>query len=137
MQKLEIPSQRNPDDTYLLRLRLVQTPWFGIYLHKINEDDGSRLLHDHPWPFISLLLRGSYEEIRDYSGRVHTVRRFNKKKTTDLHSIMSLSRCPVWTLMFVGRRQREWGFVAPDGTWTVWHESPAEEVYKQRAERKK
>jgi hypothetical protein len=47
---------------YLVRLRIVQTPWFGIYLHDIHEDDGDRDPHNHPWSFLSFVLRGYYTE---------------------------------------------------------------------------
>lgn len=29
-----------------------------------------------------------------------------------------LHRTPTWTLLLVGRRCREWGYLDPDGTWT-------------------
>ncbi len=32
---------------YLTRLRVVATPWFGVYVHDIHEDDGDRDPHDH------------------------------------------------------------------------------------------
>lgn len=132
MQTLRIPSQRDPESDYLVRLRLIQTPVFGIYLHRIYEPDGNRALHDHPWNFVSIILRGHYAEIRDWSGRSHVVKWINRKKATDFHQIVWMSRTPVWTLMLVGKRQREWGFQFRDGSWVPWTQSPTEDVYKQR-----
>jgi hypothetical protein len=43
---------------YLTRWRLLQTPWFGIYVHCIRRPDGDRHLHDHPWSFLSLVDTG-------------------------------------------------------------------------------
>src|SRR5436309_679857 len=46
---------------YLRRLLLFKTPWFGIYLHEfLGPDDACT--HDHPWPFLSLILWGGYWE---------------------------------------------------------------------------
>ena len=48
-------------EPYLARLRLIQTPLFGVYLHDIFEpDDGDP--HNHPWSFVSIVLRGAYTE---------------------------------------------------------------------------
>jgi hypothetical protein len=46
---------------YLVRYTLVRLPWFQILFHKflISDDD---CLHDHPWPFISVMLWGGYYE---------------------------------------------------------------------------
>jgi hypothetical protein len=49
-------------DPYLDRLRIVQTPLFGIYLHHIHRADREPFPHDHPWWFASLVLTGSYSE---------------------------------------------------------------------------
>jgi hypothetical protein len=116
---------------YLWRLRIVQTPWFGVYLHRIYQADDDRALHDHPWPFVSFVLRGWYREVVpdhvcgvDGFGcretRERTIRWFNAKHSWSLHRISHVSRSPIWTLVFVGKRLREWGFVDASG-WTVWH----------------
>lgn len=46
---------------YLVRFTFLRTPWFQILFHKflISDDD---CLHDHPWPFITVLLWGGYYE---------------------------------------------------------------------------
>lgn len=112
---------------YLWRLRIFECPLFGIYLHKIYRPDRDRDLHDHPWPFMSFILRGAYIEEHFCPGTLcgpgrHTnrifVKWFNwKKKATDAHRISSILGCgdPVWTLVLRGRRQRNWGFYTEDG----------------------
>lgn len=49
-------------DPYLDRLRIVQTPVFGIYLHRVHGPDGQRHPHDHPWWFASVVISGGYVE---------------------------------------------------------------------------
>ncbi|AQT78287.1 hypothetical protein B1R94_02120 [Mycolicibacterium litorale] len=54
------------DDPYLLRWHLIpRNPVLNIYLHKFLRSDDDRALHDHPWWFVSLILRGQYDEITD------------------------------------------------------------------------
>lgn len=119
MERFDVPSVDNPSELHFSRLRIVQTPWFGVYLHRFDNPD-VRQLHDHPWPFVSIILRGGYEEARSYgpTDRAVRVRWFNAKRSTDLHYIARLLRRPTWTLIFVGARVRTWGYVDPDGTWT-------------------
>lgn len=116
-------------ELYLRRWRIVQTPWFAIYLHKIATPDKDRDLHDHPWPFVSLVLRGGYDELLvttntamdDYlrGGRPpFRVRRWMSlgcRRATDAHRITRLHRTPTWTLVLTGPRRRSWGFYTEHG----------------------
>lgn len=111
---------------YLRRLRLIQTPWFGIFLHETWHRDQDRDPHDHPWTFWTFVLKGGYEEIvvspdRSYR-RSHPRFSFKHLNKTWFHRIIELHNSPTWTLMFVGPRTREWGFLLPDDSWQVWHE---------------
>lgn len=123
---------------YLDRLRIVQTPWFGLYLHRMDAPDPGVDLHDHPWPFVSLVLRGGYHEYRAYTrdaplfadlatahpkgcapGATNHRRRWSirRMRLDECHSIYRLDRPPTWTLMLVGRRVRDWGFYVPSSAW--------------------
>jgi hypothetical protein len=104
-------------DPYLDRLRIIQTPWAGIYLHHIHRPDADRDPHDHPWAFASVVLAGSYTELvwpdkrrcgefvrRDRPRwSLRSMRRRQAHIITDCHG-------PLWTLVLTGRRQGEWGF---------------------------
>lgn len=46
----------------MIRYKLLHTPWFGLYFHRIMRSDMGRHFHDHPWSFLSLILRGGYTE---------------------------------------------------------------------------
>lgn len=128
-------------DTYLDRIYIIQTPLFGIMLHRIYRPDRQRDLHDHPWNFFSLVLRGSYVEAVPCDGcalygcsqkesepavphnALKRRRWWNYKKAEDRHSISECSRRPVWTLVFTGRKRRVWGFWVDGGTrWVKWTE---------------
>lgn len=122
MERFEVPNYDDDDGNYLTRLRIIQTPWFGIYLHRFDGPDPRPTLHDHPWAFVSLVLRGGYIERRldPFTMTVneeHRVRWVNVMAKHDAHSIMRLLRVPSWTLMLVGRRKRTWGYLEPTPTW--------------------
>jgi hypothetical protein len=117
MERFEVPHFDNPDVNYLERLRIVATPWFAVYLHRLGTPDSRPTLHDHPWSFVSIILRGGYVEHR-LNLHARTVERKHRRhinimRRDDAHSIESLDRTPTWTLLFVGRRRREWGYWRP------------------------
>lgn len=106
-------------DIYLDRLYIIQTPLFGIMLHRIYRPDNQRDLHDHPWNFLSILLLGNYVEDTLEGPKFRCT--FNYKRAEDRHSIREVSRSPVWTLVFTGRKRRVWGFWVDGGTrWVKW-----------------
>jgi hypothetical protein len=131
--RYDIPDRADPTVTYLTRWRIVQTPWFGIYLHRIHLPDSDAHPHDHPWPFVSVVLKGGYDEdlvvgtvpLRDrrYPQFTRASRGFlsiARRRATDMHRIYRLYRRPTWTLVLVGRRCRTWGFHTPRHGWVRW-----------------
>lgn len=124
MERFEVPDYDEPERNYLTRWRLIQTPLFALYLHRMDGPDPRPTLHDHPWPFVSLILRGGYDEDRldpnDLTVVSRRVRWVNVMPTFGAHSIRRLLRTPTWTFLIVGRRRRMWGYVerGPDASWT-------------------
>lgn len=100
---------------YLRRHWIVKTPFGGIILHRMDGPDARDTLHDHPFSFVSLVLRGGYIEnrLRPRSMTVypHVVTRWNVMRKHDAHTIVELLDEPTWTLLFVGRHVRTWGFL--------------------------
>lgn len=116
----------------LVRWILFRLPGFGIFLHKLCRSDHDRALHDHPWPFISIVLRG-YDEIR----HVKDVRNTGMYETISVteyqhhcfgsilyrpatwrHRVI-IGDKPAWTLVIVGLNYRKWGFW-PNGEFCWW-----------------
>lgn len=120
-------------DLYLTRLNLVQTPWFSIKLHWIHRPDPDRDLHDHPWPFVSFVLRGGYEEYESKDpanepGKPRMINWFNYKNTKTAHRI-STAKPGTLTLIFAGRRSKEWGFYDENTReFTHWREYEEEKA---------
>jgi len=111
-------------ETYLTRLHLFQTPWCSCMLHWLLRADPEPDLHDHPNAFISIVLRGWYEEEIPKLGESERISRrislWNFKNPTDRHRIVALRR-PTLTLVFAGPVVRGWGFHTPKG-WEPWRE---------------
>ena len=107
------------NELYLTRLILIQCPLFSVMLHWIHAPDKQRHLHDHPVSMICFVLSGYYCEYTKTS--THKIQKprlvnwvnwipFNKQ-----HQIVIISKSPVITLCFAGRRVQEWGFYTKNG----------------------
>jgi hypothetical protein len=115
-QRMTIPCKDGL--TYLVRLRVLQTPWFGIYLHDIHEDDGDRDPHNHPWSFLSVVLRGYYTERvypdplgrrQDYTLKTHRRLSVHRMGRESAHRIVDAAP-GLKTLILTGPRKATWGF---------------------------
>jgi hypothetical protein len=103
------------------RFRLLQTPWFAIYIHQILRSDEDLDPHDHPWNFTSVILEGAYEEqlwVAPNFGHMTIKTHYSgdvlERKAEDAHRIRLISK-EVWTLVFVSGRSRYWGYQTPIG----------------------
>lgn len=122
---------RKPGVKYLTRLYVLCTPWFGIMLHWFHAPDPDPHCHDHPWWFVSILLRGVYQERRQTllglrnSGRYalhaesESLRRgfLNTafRRATDVHRITRVMPGTM-TLIINGPKVKSWGFLKQTGT---------------------
>lgn len=52
---------RNDAEDYLWRLTFFKLPAFGVFLHRFLASD-NLCLHDHPFPFVSIVLWSGYWE---------------------------------------------------------------------------
>ncbi len=121
---------------YLLRWYVLpRNPWLNIYLHQFLHDDEDRALHDHPWWFVSVMLRGGYSELTDHGWVLRLAPSVAYRKATHAHRVVLLrdgegSPVTSWTLVITGRVTRSWGFYCPQG-WRHWKEFTAAEDYGQ------
>jgi hypothetical protein len=120
------------EDPYLLRWWVIpRNRVFNIYLHLFLRDDDGRALHDHPWAWCSILLRGEYIEHTIADGGIH-YRRLRKAGSVKLslpsraHRI-ELTDKACWTLFITGPHVREWGFHCPDRGWVHWRDFVAKD----------
>lgn len=117
--------QRNDGAPYLIRYYILRTPWFRIRLHNILLSDYD-CLHDHPWNFISLILWGGYGEMfnDEEKPREHSMGKVLFRKAEDKHRL--IVNKPAWTLVFMLKRRREWGFFTKKGWVEFWKYVPTQ-----------
>ena len=91
----------------------------GLYLHRFLRSDWTRDMHDHPKPFLSIGLCGGYVEGTPEGTcayRAPWIRRFPPHH---VHRVRINRRRGCWTLVYVGRREKAWGFWRA-GKWVPW-----------------
>jgi hypothetical protein len=118
-------------EKYLARLRIIDTPWFGVYLHDIFEPDGDRDPHNHPWSFISIVLRGRYDEKFFWNPEKSLNRMWRRKShkrfsahRMDAHAAHRITYAApgLKTLIIRGpRKPKGWGFFTSEG-YVPWQE---------------
>lgn len=115
------------DELYLTRLTLLKTPWFSVKLHWIHRPDPDRDLHDHPWAFAGIVLRGGYKELHannPHTGPVveRTINWFNHKNTISSHRIIEVKPNTL-TLIFATAKKKDWGFYDEETfAYTKWQD---------------
>lgn len=122
-------------ERYYLFLKERERFPFNIFLHKFLKSDPDDV-HDHPWPYATLILRGGYYEwvpVFDTVGRkIGEVQHWRKPghfRTCSANSFHRIELDPnvtCWTLFMPGPKQRDWGFLVQN-KWIQW-----EQYLKQR-----
>lgn len=118
--------QPDPDEAGALK----PLDWLPVAmrLHLIATADFDREFHDHPWTFISLVLRGGYWERRPTSTTPNWRREGEEdyydtwrgpgsialRRYTDRHRIISVESDTL-TLVIVFRKRQSWGFFTREG----------------------
>lgn len=109
---------------------------FNIFLHKFLKGDPDDV-HDHPWPYATLILKGGYWEwIPQFVNGVkigeYCVWRgpgsFRTCNANSYHRIELEPGVTAWTLFMPGPQTREWGF------WYKQKWVPNEQYLKDRNE---
>lgn len=93
---------------------------FNIFLHRFLKSDPDHV-HDHPWPYATLILKGGYYEWRpifnsvgEKIGETATWRgpgHFRICGANTYHRIELDPGVDCWTLFMPGAQRREWGFL--------------------------
>lgn len=102
---------------------------FNVFLHKFLKSDPDDL-HDHPWPYATIILKGGYWEwtpVFDHKGKKiaefqhwRGPGHFRTCSASSYHRIELDPNVDCWTLFMPGPKQRDWGFLRK-GEW-IQHE---------------
>jgi hypothetical protein len=115
-------------ERYYLFLKDRKNFPFNIFLHKFLKSDPDDL-HDHPWSYATLILKGGYYEwIPTYDSQGRKLAEiaawrgpgsFRISRANSFHRIELDPAVTCWTLFMPGPQQRDWGFMVRD-TWVQW-----------------
>jgi len=119
-----IVMDRQSNEPYLERyyVFLRDRKWFpfNVFIHRFLKSDPDDV-HDHPWPYATLILKGGYyewvpvfnsnnekiAEMVHWRGPGH----FRTCSATSYHRIELDPDVECWTLFMPGPQRREWGFL--------------------------
>lgn len=127
-----IPDRRTGADymhRYYIFLRDRKWFPFNVTLHKIVKSDDP-IFHDHPWGYMTIILRGGYyEHVPVFDSRGQKFAEYSRwrgpgsiiiRKANEYHWLELDEEKPTVSLFFMGRQQRDWGFLK-DNKW-IQHE---------------
>ena len=122
-------------ERYYLFLRERNRFPFNVFLHKFLKSDPDDV-HDHPWPFLTVILRGGYWEwTPQFNAQGHKTGEIacwygpgsvRWASANQYHRVELDPNVTCWTLFMPGPKQRDWGFLVRN-QWIQW-----EEYLKQR-----
>ena len=107
-------------ERYYLFLKDRKTFPFNVFLHRFHKSDPDDL-HDHPWNYRTLILKGGYWEYTPQGKFWRGVGHYRKMPAESLHRIELEPGVNCWTLFIPGKHKREWGFIS-DNQWFQWEE---------------
>lgn len=143
MRTPDLTLTRQDGGVYLRRWHLIpRNKFFNVYLHQFLGSDDDRALHDHPWPFLSWIIKGEYDELtpgwyfdQDRLSLKRTMRKrwsvaYRPAKWAHRVQLLQVMAddCPTrwvdqpaWTIILTGPKIRPWGFHCPQGWVHWWH----------------
>jgi len=108
----------------------------SVRIHRIKKSDDDRALHDHPWRFVTVILKGGYYEVRPVYGDRYTeqetgcplrlqgvIRHETKwhgpgsiliRSHKDFHRLVVPEGGEAWTMFTTGKYLHKWGFLHRD-----------------------
>lgn len=124
LDRKRIILDRQSEEPYLVRyyvfLKDRKRFPFNIFVHKFLKSDPDDV-HDHPWPYFTLILRGGYWEyipVFNEEGkkigeepRWRGAGHFRYSPANSYHRIVIDPKVACWTLFMPGPQRKEWGFL--------------------------
>lgn len=89
---------------------------YSIRLHKWSRSDDKRHFHDHPFHFLTIVLKGGYNNVTPDEVKPLIAPSIHWHKATIPHYVEVLpGGC--WTLLFCLKPYRKWGFWINKKLW--------------------
>lgn len=105
--------------------RLIQWLGIAVRIHEILRSDSGRNPHNHPWPYVTIVLRGGYWETRYTEFGVWRDVRWHGpgsvlfRRPNSFHLLSLPPGKSTTTLFITGAKSQSWGF-AKDGEVINW-----------------
>ena len=101
-----------PECPYVIRWRM-ELPGIGsVRVHHWLGPDDDRAHHDHPWWFVTFVVKGSYDDHTPEG--VEHLPAGSVRFRPMLHRHYVVPTPSAWTVLITGPKRRRWGFW-PDG----------------------
>lgn len=97
-----------PECPYVIRWRF-ETPFGSVRVHHWLSSDDPRAFHDHPWWFLTMVLKGGYTDQHPGGSDHLGLGSVRFRPALHRHTVIPGSG-GAWTLLITGRRRRNWGF---------------------------
>ena len=120
--------------------KLLQCFNLSARVHHILRSDDDRAFHDHPWTYLTLVLRGGYTEHKpmfDKSGicignstEWIGPGRLVMRQADSWHRLELPSGQTAWTLFMTGKYRQRWGFMV-NPRWKVPYTEYAQQITKE------
>lgn len=82
---------------------------FSVRVHSWMRSDDKRFFHDHPWHFVTLVLRGSYTDVSEAGRDVLKLGSVRFRRATHRHYV-EVPPGGALTVLIATAKTREWGF---------------------------
>jgi len=95
---------------------LLQHFGIAVRIHHILSSDAGRDPHDHPWPYLTIILHGGYYENRYDDGGLPVSSEWHGpgsvllRRANSWHMLVLPPNTTCWTLFITGRKAQTWGF---------------------------
>lgn len=97
------------DDCPYAKRWVLDMRLFSLRLHHFIRSDDPRYKHDHPWWYITLVLKGAYWDRGEDGDKYLRAPTIAFRSATRAHYV-DPDAGGVWTLVITGRPKRHWGF---------------------------
>lgn len=93
------------------RYAIIETAFFGLYIHTIYKADQDLHLHSHPWNFITVVLSGAYVALGTTGLSVKEPGTISIMTRNGFHKIDEIVLGPVKTLFFTWGQHKSWYYL--------------------------
>ena len=97
-----------PECPYVIRWRF-EFPFGSIRVHHWLKPDDDRAFHDHPWWFLTFVVKGGYTDSQPGNEDYLRAPAVRFRPALHRHTVYPASG-GCWTILVTGRPLRTWGF---------------------------